>query len=141
MLPKIQPNKHSVANVLHPHLLFIPLLVYASKPRLSFSISKEGDRYHGNVSCLSARGSPPVNFSLSVDDFEVGSVTATGPLIAWFSVYIVPGLDMGVAQCRLTTEVQEVLSDPLTLVVGMSYTHMERICVLLQLIYFSSSIS
>lgn len=110
-------------------LLFIPLLVYASKPRLSFSISKEGDSYHGNVTCWSARGSPPVNFSLSVDDLEVGSVTATGPLIAWFSVNIVPGLDMGVAQCRLTTEVQELLSDPVTLVVGKRYTNMEWRCV------------
>lgn len=119
-----QPNIHIVTNVPHPPLLFIPLLVYASKPRLSFSISKEGDNYHGNVTCLLARGSPPVNFSLLIDNMEIGSVTATGPLTAWFSVNIVPGLDMGVARCTVTTDVQELLSDPVTLVVGMSYTNM-----------------
>ncbi|XP_030274378.1 uncharacterized protein LOC115580502 isoform X5 [Sparus aurata] len=68
--------------------------VNISKPRISFSISKEGASYHGNVTCWSTRGSPPVNFSLSLDDREVGSVTATESLTAWFPVDMVPGLDM-----------------------------------------------
>ncbi|XP_030271175.1 neogenin isoform X1 [Sparus aurata] len=91
--------------------------VNISKPRISFSISKEGASYHGNVTCWSTRGSPPVNFSLSLDDREVGSVTATESLTAWFPVDMVPGLDMGEARCRVTTEVQELMSDPVTLVV------------------------
>ncbi|XP_070776650.1 Fc receptor-like protein 5 isoform X2 [Enoplosus armatus] len=93
----------------------VTVKVYVSKPRISFSISKEGASYHGNVTCWSTRGSPPVNFSLSLDDKEVGSVTATESLAAWFPVAMVPGLDMGVAQCRVNTEVQELMSEPVTL--------------------------
>ncbi|KAA8595164.1 hypothetical protein FQN60_012299 [Etheostoma spectabile] len=88
---------------------------YVSKPRISFYISKEGASYHGNVTCWSTRGSPPVNISLSLDDKEVGSATATESLSAWFPVAMVLGRDMGMAQCRLTTEVQELMSEPVTL--------------------------
>lgn len=133
----LQPNMSSMSP---SPLLFIPLPVYVSKPRISFSISKEGDSYHGNVTCWSARGSPPVNFSLSLDDKEAGSVTATGSLAAWFPVAILPGLDMGVARCRVTTEVQELMSEPVTLVVGMSYTDMLWRCVFLSLSIFSSTL-
>lgn len=52
----------------------------------------------------------------------MGSVTATEPLAAWFSVPMEPGRDMGVARCRVNTEVQELMSEPMTLEVGMSYT-------------------
>ncbi|XP_036965445.1 Fc receptor-like protein 5 isoform X2 [Acanthopagrus latus] len=103
--------------------------VNVSKPRISFSISKEGASYHGNVTCWSTRGSPPVNFSLTLDDREVGSVTAAESLTAWFPVDMVPGLDMGVAQCRVTTEVQELTSEPVTLVVGMSCIDNRSKCV------------
>ncbi|XP_035494336.1 putative pregnancy-specific beta-1-glycoprotein 7 isoform X2 [Scophthalmus maximus] len=88
---------------------------YVSKPKISFSIFKEGDGYRGNVTCWSSRGSPPVNFSLSVDDKEIDSVTATESLVAWFPVAMVPGLDMGVARCRVKTEIQELMSEPVTL--------------------------
>ncbi|XP_069561142.1 Fc receptor-like protein 5 isoform X1 [Brachyistius frenatus] len=93
----------------------VTVKVYVSKPKISFSIFKEGVSYRGNVTCWSPRGSPPVNFSLSLDDKEVGSVTATESLAAWFHVAMVPGLDMGVARCRATTELQELMSEPLTL--------------------------
>ncbi|KAM9362653.1 Fc receptor-like protein 5 [Symphorus nematophorus] len=88
--------------------------VYVSKPSISFSISKEGDSYRANVTCWSSRGSPPLNFSLSLDDKELESVT-TESLAAWFPVAVVPGLDMGVARCRVKTEVQELMSEPMTL--------------------------
>ncbi|XP_041789330.1 Fc receptor-like protein 5 isoform X2 [Chelmon rostratus] len=78
---------------------------------------KEGGSYCGNVTCWTTRGSPPVNFSLLLDDKEVGSVTATESLAAWFPVAMVPGLDMGVARCRVNSEVQELMSEPVTLVV------------------------
>lgn len=87
---------------------------------MSFSISKEGNDYRGNVTCWSSKGTPPVNFSLTLDDREVGHVAVTDSLTAWFPMAIVPGLDMGVAQCRVTNEVQSLLSDPVTLVVGTS---------------------
>ncbi|XP_078127067.1 uncharacterized protein LOC144531041 [Sander vitreus] len=93
----------------------VTVKVYVSKPRISFYISKEGATHRGNVTCWSTRGSPPVNISLLLDDKEVGSVTATESLTAWFPVAMVPGLDMGVARCRLTTEVQELMSEPVTL--------------------------
>lgn len=81
------------------------------------------------MTCWSSRGSPPINFSLSVDDKEVGSFTATEFPTAWFSVAIVPGLDMGVARCQVKTEMQELMSDPVTLEVGMSYTDVKEMCL------------
>ncbi|XP_054865755.1 carcinoembryonic antigen-related cell adhesion molecule 5-like isoform X2 [Amphiprion ocellaris] len=93
----------------------VTIKVYVSKPRISFFIFKEGDSYRGNVTCWSSRGSPPVNFSLLVDDKEVGSITATDSLAAWFQVAVVPGLDMGVARCRVKSELQELISEPVNL--------------------------
>ncbi|XP_041839866.1 Fc receptor-like protein 5 isoform X2 [Melanotaenia boesemani] len=89
--------------------------VYVSKPKISFSIFKDGDNYHGNVTCWLSRGSPPVDFSLSIDDKEVGSVIASESLTVWFQVAMVPGLDMGEARCRVKTEMQELMSEPVTL--------------------------
>ncbi|XP_040892317.1 brother of CDO isoform X2 [Toxotes jaculatrix] len=93
----------------------VTVKAYVSKPNISFSISKEEDSYSGNVTCWSTRGSLPVNFSLSVDNNKVGSVTVTESLFAWFSVAMVPGLDMGEAQCHVKSEMQELMSEPLTL--------------------------
>uniref|UniRef100_UPI0037E8E71F Fc receptor-like protein 5 isoform X2 n=1 Tax=Semicossyphus pulcher TaxID=241346 RepID=UPI0037E8E71F len=93
----------------------VTVKVYVSKPWISFSIFKDRDSYCANVTCWSTRGTTPVNFSLSVDDRDEGSVTASESLTAWFPVTIVPGLDMGVARCRVKTEVQELLSEPVTL--------------------------
>ncbi|XP_077427908.1 Fc receptor-like protein 5 isoform X2 [Vanacampus margaritifer] len=76
---------------------------------------KEGTSYRGNVTCWSPRGTPPVNFTLSVDDKMVGSVIASASVSAWFSVAVVPGLDMGAARCCAKNEVQELMSEPLTL--------------------------
>ena len=126
-LPEVSLQTNMYCVILCP--LLIPPPVNVSKPRISFSISKEGASYHGNVTCWSTRGSPPVNFSLTLDDREVGSVTAAESLTAWFPVDMVPGLDMGVAQCRVTTEVQELTSEPVTLVVGMSCIDNRSKCV------------
>ncbi|XP_018520293.1 Fc receptor-like protein 5 isoform X1 [Lates calcarifer] len=93
----------------------VTVKVYISKPRISFSIFKVGDSYHGNVTCWSTRGSHPVNFSLSIDDKEVASTTATESLTAWFPVAMVPGRDMGVAQCQAKTEMQKLMSEPVSL--------------------------
>ncbi|KAM6940997.1 Fc receptor-like protein 5 [Lycodopsis pacificus] len=93
----------------------VTVKVYVSKPRISFSIYKEGAGHRGNVTCWSTRGSPPVNISLSVDDTEVGSVTAAQSLAAWFPVPMVPGQDTAVARCRVKTEAQELMSEPVTL--------------------------
>lgn len=75
------------------------------------------------MSCWSTRGSPPVNFSLLLDDREAGSVTASDSLTAWFPVEVIPGLDMGVAQCRMKNDVQELMSEPLSLEVGKKHTN------------------
>ncbi|XP_059184330.1 titin-like [Centropristis striata] len=93
----------------------VTVKLYVSKPRISFSIFKDGDTYSGNVTCWSPRGSPPANISLSLEGKEVGSVTATESLAAWFLVAVVPGLDMGMIQCRVTTDVQDLMSEPVTL--------------------------
>ncbi|XP_029295146.1 Fc receptor-like protein 5 isoform X2 [Cottoperca gobio] len=93
----------------------VTVKVYVSKPRISFSTSKVGDIHLGNVTCWSIRGSLPVNFSLLLDNKELRSVTATESLAAWFPVHVVPGLDMGVARCRVNTEVQELISEPVPL--------------------------
>ncbi|KAM4750289.1 Fc receptor-like protein 5 isoform 2-T2 [Anableps anableps] len=86
-----------------------------SKPEISISVFKDGDNYHGNVTCWSSKGSPPVNFSLLLDDKEVRSATAAESLAAWFDIPVVIGLNMGEAQCRGRTEVQDLKSEPLTL--------------------------
>ncbi|XP_056137069.1 Fc receptor-like protein 5 isoform X2 [Lampris incognitus] len=88
---------------------------YFSTPKISFTISKDGNNYSGNVTCWSSRGSPPVTFDLILDDKETGSIEATESLAAWFNVPLVPGRDMGVAQCRIRSEVQQLMSEPLTL--------------------------
>lgn len=59
-----------------------------------------------------------MDFTLSLDEKVVGSVTAAETLAAWFSVAMVPGLDMGDARCRVKTEMQDLMSEPVTLVVG-----------------------
>lgn len=87
---------------------------------MSFSVSKEGDDYHGRVTCQSSKGTPPVNFSLTLDGREVGRVTATDSLSARFPVAVVPGRDLGRARCRVTNEVQDLSSEPLALAVGTS---------------------
>ncbi|XP_077380644.1 Fc receptor-like protein 5 isoform X3 [Festucalex cinctus] len=93
----------------------VEVKVHLIKPEISLSIFKEGTSYRGNVTCWSLRGSPPVNFSLSVDNKIVAFVIASTSVSAWFSVAVVPGLDMGVAQCWVKNEVQELMSEPLTL--------------------------
>ncbi|XP_053275699.1 Fc receptor-like protein 5 isoform X2 [Pleuronectes platessa] len=93
----------------------VTVKAYVSKPNISFSIFKEGDGYQGNITCWSTRGSHPVNFSLSVDDKEVGSLTANQSLTVWFLVAMIPGMDMGVARCWVKTETQELMSEPVTL--------------------------
>ncbi|KAM6939544.1 Fc receptor-like protein 5 [Xenentodon cancila] len=94
----------------------VTIKVYISKPKISFSIFKHGNGYYGNVTCWSSRGSPPANFSLSVDDRVVGSqLAATETLVAWFQVAMVPGLDMGEARCQGKTEMQDLMSEPVTL--------------------------
>ncbi|KAM9857214.1 Fc receptor-like protein 5 isoform 2-T2 [Aulostomus maculatus] len=93
----------------------VSVKVYILKPTIVFSISKEGTSYRGNVTCWSSRGTPPANFSFLVDDYEVESVKAVSSLSARFSFAMVPGLDMGMARCRVKTEVQDLLSEPLSL--------------------------
>ncbi|XP_054636145.1 uncharacterized protein LOC129183194 isoform X2 [Dunckerocampus dactyliophorus] len=96
--------------------------VYLSKPKISLSVFKDGGSYRGNVTCWSSRGTPPINFSLAVDDKAVASVLAAESLSAWFNVTVVPRLDVGVARCWVKNEVQELKSEPLTLEVGMRHS-------------------
>ncbi|XP_030599762.1 Fc receptor-like protein 5 isoform X2 [Archocentrus centrarchus] len=93
----------------------VTIKVYVSKPEIFFSVYKEGASYHGNLTCWSSRGSPPVNFSLLVDGKEVDSIVAVQSLTAWFRVAVVPELDMGEARCRVKTENRELMSKPVTL--------------------------
>ncbi|XP_076001818.1 LOW QUALITY PROTEIN: uncharacterized protein LOC142994829 [Genypterus blacodes] len=93
----------------------VTVKVNVSTPRISFTISKKGSDYSGNVTCRCSKGSLPVNFSLSLDDKVVSSTTATKSLVAWFPVAVVPGLDMGVVRCLVKNEVQDLMSEPLTL--------------------------
>ncbi|KAF7216352.1 transcript variant X3 [Nothobranchius furzeri] len=93
----------------------LAVVIYVSKPKISFSLFKVGDGYRGNITCWALRGSLPVNFSLLLDDKELGSITATESLAACFDVAMVIGLDMGDARCRVKTEVQDLKSEPVTL--------------------------
>ncbi|XP_055014428.1 Fc receptor-like protein 5 [Boleophthalmus pectinirostris] len=70
--------------------------VYVTKPQLSLAVSKEaGGGLVGNISCSVSRGSPPINFTLLLDDRAEGTVTGSGSLSVWFCVSMVPGLEMG----------------------------------------------
>ncbi|XP_028316502.1 Fc receptor-like protein 5 [Gouania willdenowi] len=89
--------------------------VYVSKPKIHFSVFKEGGRYHGNLTCWSSKGSPPGNISLIVDDQEMGSVTATKSLSARFKVDLIPGFNRSEARCQVRTEVQKLLSEAVNL--------------------------
>lgn len=79
-----------------------------------------------------------MNFSLYVDDRNIETVTATESLAAWFQVDAFPGLDMGEARCRVKTELQEMMSEPVSLEVGETWCdgclpsirRRPRICVL-----------
>lgn len=95
--------------------------VYVSVPKISLSVTKEGSGYLAKVTCWSSQGTLPVNFSLSLDNMEVASSTATESLAASFLVPIVPGRDMGVARCHVANEVQKLRSEPLNLVIGMNF--------------------
>ncbi|XP_069386902.1 Fc receptor-like protein 5 isoform X2 [Paralichthys olivaceus] len=93
----------------------VTVKAYVSKPKISFSIISKGDGYQGNITCWSTRGSHPVNFSVSVNDEEVRSLTVNESLTVWFLVHVVLGQDMGVARCWVKTEAQELMSEPVTL--------------------------
>ncbi|XP_034043425.1 uncharacterized protein LOC117525629 isoform X4 [Thalassophryne amazonica] len=93
----------------------VTVKAYVSTPRISFSISKVGSTYSANVTCWSSTGSPPVNFSLTLDNRHVGFVSAAESLDACFSVDMVPGQDMGLARCHVKTDVQELKSEPVVL--------------------------
>ncbi|XP_057700676.1 uncharacterized protein LOC130921062 isoform X4 [Corythoichthys intestinalis] len=93
----------------------LSVVTYLLKPEISLSIFKEGTSYRGNVTCWSSRGTPPVNFSLLLDDKVVASVLTSDSASAWFSIDVVPGLDMGVVRCCVNSEVQQLMSEPLTL--------------------------
>ncbi|KAF6739091.1 Fc receptor-like protein 5 [Oryzias melastigma] len=93
----------------------VTIKAFISKPKISFFLFKDGTKYQANVTCWSLKGSPPVNFSLYVDDRNIETVTATESLAAWFQVDAFPGLDMGEARCRVKTELQEMMSEPVSL--------------------------
>lgn len=88
---------------------------YLSVPKISLTISKEGASYQGNITCQSSQGTPPVTFHLLLENQEVGPVIATDSLLAWFFVPMVPGRNMGVARCRVESDVQRLASEALTL--------------------------
>ncbi|CAL8330409.1 unnamed protein product [Lota lota] len=95
----------------------VTVKVFLSQPRITFSISKESNGYGGNVTCWTSRGSPPASFYLLLDGEEVASFNATESMLVTFPVATAPARDMGTAQCRVKTEVQELQSETLTLVV------------------------
>ncbi|KAL1005511.1 hypothetical protein UPYG_G00060030, partial [Umbra pygmaea] len=93
----------------------VKVKVFLSEPQISFTIAKDGLGYHGNVTCMSSRGTPPVTFHLTLDEKEVASAVAKESLVAWFPVAMVPGNFMGMARCRVDSDAQQVTSQPLAL--------------------------
>lgn len=88
--------------------------VYLSQPQISFSISKEVGGFMGNISCSVSRGSPPINFTFLLENRAEDAITVSESHLVHFSFPIVPGLEMGKARCRAQTEVQDILSEPLS---------------------------
>ncbi|KAJ3614748.1 hypothetical protein NHX12_018318 [Muraenolepis orangiensis] len=116
----LNENRSSSSQVMQVHVK-----VHLSQPRIAFSISKEADGYGGHVTCWTSRGSPPATFYLLLDGKEVTSVEATKSTLAKFPVAMVPGQDMGMAECLVKNEVQELKSRSLTLVVVLVGGHVQ----------------
>ncbi|XP_076879679.1 Fc receptor-like protein 5 isoform X2 [Brachyhypopomus gauderio] len=101
---------------------------YLSAPKLSFRVYHDGSGYRANVSCRSARGTPPVTFQLLLDG-KHEEEKQLDELEAFFTLPVTAGLDMGVLQCSVKTHLQQILSDPVDLEVapvgGTAYIHVQ----------------
>ncbi|XP_067288271.1 Fc receptor-like protein 5 isoform X2 [Pseudorasbora parva] len=94
--------------------LFVTVKKHISTPKLSFTVFSNGSSLMANISCRSARGSPPVTFILLVDGLEM-DVQRVDSLESWSIQPVSIGLDMGAAQCKVQADTQTLLSDPVRL--------------------------
>ncbi|KAL0180532.1 hypothetical protein M9458_022938, partial [Cirrhinus mrigala] len=81
---------------------------HISAPTLSFTVFSNGSSLVANVSCGSARGSPPVTFSVLLDGLEL-DVKQVDSLESWFVLPVSVGVDMGAARCKAQTDAQQLL--------------------------------
>ncbi|XP_016105153.1 uncharacterized protein [Sinocyclocheilus grahami] len=96
--------------------LHVTVKKHISVPSLSFTAFSNGSSLTANISCRSERGSPPVTFRLMLDGLEL-DVKRVDSLESWFVLPISVGLDLGTARCKAQTETQQLLSDPVRLLV------------------------
>ncbi|KTF80167.1 hypothetical protein cypCar_00031418 [Cyprinus carpio] len=102
--------------------LLVTVKKHISVPSLSFTVFSNGSGLTANISCRSERGSAPVTFRLMLDGLEL-DVKREDSLESWFVLPVSVGLDLGVAQCEAQTETQQLLSDPVRLLVAEGAAH------------------
>ncbi|XP_023672738.2 Fc receptor-like protein 5 isoform X2 [Paramormyrops kingsleyae] len=98
------------------HSRDIPVVVRAllSKPHVSFAVTKEGSGYRADVTCHLAKGTPPVQFRLFLNDTEVASRAAPSRSTS-FSVSVRLGERLGEVRCGAENTVQRLVSNAVTL--------------------------
>ncbi len=101
---------------------------HISAPSLSFTVFSNDSRLTANISCRSERGSPPVTFSLMLDGQEL-DVKRVDSLESWFVLPVSVGLDLGAARCKAQTDTQQLISDPVRLLVGEFVSNTEHLSV------------
>ncbi len=86
-------------------------------PSLSFTVFSNDSSLTANISCRCERGSPPVTFRLMLDALEL-DVQRVDSLESWFVIPVSVGLDLGAARCEAQTDTQQLISEPVRLLVG-----------------------
>ncbi|KAG7491176.1 hypothetical protein MATL_G00000340 [Megalops atlanticus] len=88
--------------------------VFLSEPQASFTVSKSEWGFHANVTCRSARGTPPVRFWLILDQVLLANSTEAS-LSASFSVPVTLGQNAGELRCRARDQLRQLDGPPLRL--------------------------
>ncbi|XP_043108822.1 Fc receptor-like protein 5 isoform X2 [Puntigrus tetrazona] len=96
--------------------LHVTVKKHMSAPSLSFSVFSNGSGLTANISCGSERGSPPVTFRLMLDGREL-EAKREDSLESWFLLPVSEGRDLGAARCQAQTDTQQLISDPVRLLV------------------------
>ncbi len=94
-------------------------LEYMSKPEISFDVVKHEDGgYKAIITCQSNKGTPLYTFSLLNHTDLIASETTDATRVS-FTLSVELNRHMGRIRCNASNEGNWVLSDPVSLTVGM----------------------
>ncbi|XP_035260353.1 Fc receptor-like protein 5 isoform X3 [Anguilla anguilla] len=97
--------------------IFIRVKVSVSKPKISLTVHKEDDRYVASVTCRSDKGTPPVNFTFTLqNETRAWQIIREGdPRSASLAVPVTLNRKEGEVRCEAANGDRPVTSDTLTL--------------------------